>query len=104
MTGEKSMLPSVIPHRVASAEFVTPDYFGELSGDPYAGTAGEAKCFLTSNYGHGPKIYTTQWNKHMHGFVNATVQSGFGYASMVLGTQQGARNALPAFCCSASSS
>jgi len=101
---QKSMLPSVIPHRVASAEFVTPDYFGELRGDPYAGTAGEAKCFLTSNYGHGPKINTTQWNKHVHGFVNATVQSGFGYASMVLGTQQGARNALPAFCCSASSS
>jgi hypothetical protein len=85
---QRSMLPAIIPHRVASGEFITPDYFGELRGDPYAGTAGEAKCFLTSNYGAGPKVNATQWNKHAHGYVNATVQSGFGYASMVLGTQQ----------------
>jgi hypothetical protein len=96
---QKSMLPAVIPHRVASAEFVTPDYFGELRGDPYAGMAGEAKCFLTSNYGHGPKVNTNQWNKHAHGFVNATVQSTFGYASMILGTQQGKNSLLLFSCC-----
>ena len=84
---QRSMLPAVIPHRVASAEFVTPDYFGGLRGDPHAGSAAEAKCFLTSNYGRGPEVNTTEWNKHAHGYVNATVTSGFGYASMVLGTQ-----------------